>query len=382
MSRKSLLFMLLVAVGLLSVGTSVYATSGAGAIALEFPIGARYNALGEAGTALSQDATAMWWNPGGLAFANDVHGGRIHAMQSKLVPDLADDIAIYWGGYVGRKWGGSLGFHLTYLSMGEQVHTTDDGTEHSVFSSNMWAAGVVYGTRLSTNLGFGIGFKFFRDNLAPDNVLQDKQGGSGSTFAVDAGILYKCNINRRVSDVPIVGLLWKAPLKVPLLKKVWPLQWIDPSFDRTNFAVAISNLGPNITHVDADQSDPLPRKLTTGVAYGIMNSEAASLLFVADFIVPLLVWDDNSDDYGFGIDPFPLNKEDNEWGVGLEWSYGQSLFLRFGYKKGTGQIEDMTWGLGMHMGRWVGQNITFGYASVPQAKGLRNVNRFSIGYDF
>jgi len=341
MSRKSLLFMVLIAAGLLSVGSSAYAISGAGAIALEFPIGARYNALGEAGTALSQDATAMWWNPGGLAFATDTHDGRIHAMQSKLVPDLADDIALYWGGYVARKWGGSLGFNLTYLSMGDQLSTSDDGTEGEIFSSNMWAAGVVYGTRLSPNLGFGIGFKFFRDNLAPDNVLQDKQGGSGSTFAVDAGVLWK----------------------VPSLK--------------SNFAVAVSNLGPNITHVDADQSDPLPRKITFGVAHSIMHSEATSLLFVVDMLVPMLTWDDSADDYGLGMD-----FDEVEWGAGLEWSYVQSLFIRFGYKKGTGQIEDMTWGLGMHMGRWLGQNITFGYASVPQAEGLKNVNRFSIGYDF
>ncbi len=346
MSRNSLLYMLLVAVGLLSAGSSVYAISGAGAIALEFPIGARYNALGEAGTALSQDATAMWWNPGGLAFATDAHPGRIHAMQSKLVPDLADDIALYWGGYVSRKWGGSLGFNLTFLSMGDQLATSDDGTEGQIFSSNMWAAGVVYGTRLSPNLGFGIGFKFFRDNLAPNAVLQDKQGGSGSTFAVDAGVLWK----------------------VPSLK--------------SNFAVAISNLGPNITHVDADQSDPLPRKITFGVAYSIMHSEATSLLAVGDFMVPLLVWDESTDDFGIGFEPFPLNQEENEWGVGLEWSYVQSLFIRLGYKKGSGQIEDMTWGLGMHLGRWVGQNITFGYASVPQAQGLKNVNRFSLGYDF
>jgi len=341
MLRKSLLIVMLAAAGTLAFSSTAHAISGAGAIALEFPIGARYNALGEAGTALAQDATAMWWNPGAFAFATDVHPRRIHAMQSKLVPDLADDIALYWGGYVARKWGGSLGFNLTYLSMGDQLSTSDDGTEGEIFSSNMWAAGVVYGTRLSPNLGFGIGFKFFRDNLAPDNVLQDKQGGSGSTFAVDAGVLWK----------------------VPSLK--------------SNFAVAVSNLGPNITHVDADQSDPLPRKITFGAAHSIMHSEATSLLFVADMLVPLLSWDDSADDYGLGMDFDEL-----EWGAGLEWSYVQSLFIRFGYKKGTGQIEDMTWGLGMHMGRWLGQNITFGYAAVPQAKGLKKVNRFSVGYDF
>ena len=341
MSRKHLLITLLAMTGALTVASSALAISGAGGIALEFPIGARYNALGEAGSALAQDATAMWWNPGGLAFATDEHNSRLHAMQSKLVPDLADDIALYWGGYVSRKWGGSLGFNITYLSMGDQLATDDSGTEGDSFTSNMWAAGLTYGTRLSPNLGFGIGFKFFRDNLAPDSVLQDGQGGSGSTFAADAGILWK----------------------VPSL--------------RSNFAVVMSNLGPNITHVDEDQSDPLPRKLTFGVAHSLMHSEATALLLVGDLLVPLLSWDDNEDDYGLGTD-----FGETEWGVGVEWSYVQSLFIRLGYKKGTGQIEDMTWGLGMHFGRWVGKNIIFGYASVPQAEGLKNVNRFSIGFDF
>jgi len=47
------------------------AVSQAGGIGLQFPIGARYNALGEAGTALSTDISALWWNPGGFAFASD-----------------------------------------------------------------------------------------------------------------------------------------------------------------------------------------------------------------------------------------------------------------------------------------------------------------------
>ena len=181
----------------------------------------------------------------------------------------------------------------------------------------------------------------FRDNLADDQYLQDGTGGSGSTFAVD------------------MGVLWKVPSL------------------RSNFGVAVANLGPNITHVDEDQSDPLPRKVTFGVAHSLFSSEATSLLFVGDFLVPLLNWSDDNDDYGLGLD---FGEE--EWGAGLEWAYMQSLFVRFGYKKGTGEIEDTTWGLGFDLGQWLGRNITFGYSSVPQAKGLDKVNRFSVGYNF
>lgn len=348
--KRFTLPVLLAAVCCLLVGVdTAHAISGAGAIALEFPIGARYNALGEAGTALSQDATAMWWNPGGLAFAthvgrvagpNDVRG-RVQFMHSKLVPDLANDIFLYWGGYVSQKWGGSFGFNMTFLSMGKQQGVDDNNNPTGIFSSNMWAAGLVYGTRITPNVGFGFGVKYFRDNLAPDAVLQDKHGGSGSTFAVDAGVL------------------WKIPTV------------------RANVGVAISNLGPNITHVDADQSDPLPRKATFGFAYGLYQGEATSLLLVGDYLVPLLNWDSVTDDYRIG-----LEFSDTEYGGGLEWSYIDSLFLRFGWKKGTGEIDDYTWGLGLDLSKWMGQKLSFGYASVPQAKGLQHVNRISMGFNF
>lgn len=342
MFRKTLP-LILAACALTVFAAPALAVSGAGAIALEFPIGARYNALGEAGTALSQDVTAMWWNPGGFAFATGAgkSSKRVHAMQSKLVPDLADDIALYWGGYATESFGGSLGVSLTYLAMGTQEATNDAGEVIGTFDSNSWAFGLTYGTRVTPNLGVGLGVKFFRDNLAPDEFTQDQVGGSGSTFAVDAGILWK----------------------VPSLK--------------SNIGVAISNLGPNITHVDADQSDPLPRKMTFGIARSLYQSDLMSLLFVGDMLVPLLDWNSDEDDYGIGLD-----FGENEFGVGVEWSYDSSLFIQFGYKKGTGDIEDSTYGFGVDLNKWVGSAITFGFASVPQAKGLDRVTRFSLGYDF
>lgn len=340
--RKTILALLLAATAAALWTTPVLAVPGAGAIALEFPMGARYNGLGEAGVALSQDATSVWWNPGGLAFATDIHRRSIHAMQSKLVPDLADDIALYWGGYVSKLGtSGNFGASITYLDMGEQISTDDAGVEGDTFSSYMFAFGLAYGTKLTPNVGVGLGVKYYADKLADDDVLQDQTGGSGDTFAIDA------------------GLLWKVPTM------------------KMNVGVAISNIGPNIKHVDAEQSDPLPRKMTVGVAYGLYTSEAASMLLVADYLVPLVKWDSGDDDPGFGPD-----FDETEWGAGIEWGYVQSLFLRLGYKKGTGEIEDYTWGMGVDLARWVGQNIEFGFASVPQAKGLDRVSRFSLGFNF
>jgi hypothetical protein len=325
--------------GLCVVPGLAMAGSGAGAIVLSFPIGARYNALGEAGTALAQDAASTWYNPGGLAFMAD-HAERhdLQFMQSPLASGLANDIALYWGGYASRTGSGGYGVSFTYLDMGTQVATDEQGQEIGTFSSYEFVFQGNYAFRLSPNLGLGMAAKYFRDKLADDQFLQDKTGGSGSSFGID------------------LGMLWK----VPTLKM--------------NFAAALSNLGPDITHVDADQSDPMPRKFTAGFAWGLVQSQYMGVILVGDYQLPIYNWKGN--DYGFGFEP-----DQDEWGVGAEWQYDHSLFLRAGWKSANyGDITDYTFGFGVDLKKWVKQAIVFDFASVPQATGLDRVNRFSLGY--
>ena len=346
MKRQTLAATLVVALSL-GITSVAVASSGAGAINLTFPIGARYNALGEAGTALSQDATAQFWNPGGLGFLPSNPSGtqhEIHFMQSSLAQGLADDIGLYWLGYampLGKV--GALGIALNYLDMGDQQATNEDGSLSQTFHSYMFAISATYGVRLSRTLGVGLGVKYFRDELAPEEVLADDYTGDGSasSFGVD------------------LGLLWKVP-------KI-----------RSNLGLSVLNLGPDISHQDADiQSDPMPRRITAGWAFSIFSNEASGMLLIADYQVPLYKWDVN--DYGFGMD-----FDYAEWGGGLEWNYLRSLFLRFGYKSAEyGDITDTTWGFGVDLERWVGQGIVFEFAQVPQATGLPRVTRFSLAYRF
>jgi hypothetical protein len=369
MRKRIIVMAALVAVTLAGWHGTCQAVSGAGAINLVFPIGARFGAMGEAGIALSQDATAIWWNPGGLGFLLDREKNRdIHVMQSPLAAGLADDIALYWIGYA-TPWGSSgiFGGSLNYLSMGQQEGRDDVGDPTEDFSSYMFALSAAYGVKVTPNLGFGLGIKYFRDRLAPNSVLPENQGGSGDSFGVDMGLLWKMP-PWRPSSIPVLGYLWR----VPVINKT------DVLIKRMNVAAALSNLGPNIKHVDADQSDPMPRKLTLGFAISLFHSEASSLLLVADYLLPLLKWDTGDQEYGFGGE-----FDEEEFGIGAEWSYVQSLFFRFGYKSArAGDIEDTTWGFGIDFGRWVGQGIAFDYASIPQATGLDRVNRFSVGFRF
>lgn len=315
----------------LVVAQPAWAVSQAGGIGLTFPIGARYNALGEAGTALSTDITAMWWNPGGFAFAADTgktHG--VHYMYSPLAAGLADDVSLSWLGYGQAVEGwGMLGFSLTYLNQGQQDATDENGAFQGTFESKQYALGITYGAKLSSRLGVGLGVKYFRDNLAPDSVTQDQSSGAGSSWAIDLGFTHFVT-------------------------------------DRLSWGSSVTNLGPDITFVDADQSDPLPKTWRIGLAYDAYYSSVASLTLVSDYLISM-VKDDQT----------------KVLGVGAELGYVDTLFLRFGYKDDSeGDIQDITGGAGVNLDRWMGRAVIFDYASVPQASGLDRVHRFSFVYEF
>jgi type IX secretion system protein PorV len=343
MSRKLVMVVLGTVMILGSVGQA-QAGAGAGAIDLTFPIGARYNAMGEAGTALSQDATALWWNTGGLAFLPSRSKNRdVQMMTSKLAEGLADDIRLTWFGGA-RPLGniGAVGVSFNYLDMGSQMGVDEDNNETGEFASYMFSVSAGYGVRVARTLGVGVAIKYFRDDLAPDQSTQDQVagGGSGDSFGVD------------------FGALWKIPQL------------------RSMVGLSIANLGPDITHVDAAQSDPMPRKATIGTAVSLYSGELGGILLVGDLLVPLYKWEDN--DYVIG-----LEFDQKEYGGGMEFNYDYSLFLRFGYKSAKyGDIQDLTYGMGLDLEKWLGKAFVFDFAWVPQAEGLPHVSRLTAGYRF
>lgn len=322
----------LTAAALLAGGAhDAWAVSQAGGISLTFPIGARFNALGEAGTAASTDITAMWWNVGGFAFAADSGKRRgLHFMDSPLAAGLADDVRLDFIGYGQHVEGwGMIGGTFTYLTQGEQIATDENTNELGTFRSYQFAVGLAYGAKLTPNLGVGLGVKYFRDHLAPDEFTKDNASGSGSTWAVDVGAHYK----------------------LPM---------------RSAAGISVTNLGPDISFIDADQSDPMPLTLRVGLATTPYTSELTSITLITDYLISLVTDD-----------------ETKVFGGGLEWGYLGSLFVRGGYKSDPeGDIQDFTAGGGVNLKRWVGTPLSFDYASVPQAEGLDRVHRFSFGFEF
>jgi hypothetical protein len=312
------------------------------ALSLSIPPTGRANGMGQAYVAVADDATATWWNPGGLAFLDKKEASITYA---KLVPDLADDVFIMFPAYTMpvKSWG-TFGASIVYLSYGTSQATSSTGEDLGTFTSYEMAPTLSYGTKVMEGLGVGASFKYVRVSLSPD--LPGLPGaGQGSTVAFDVGALYK-----------VPG-------------------------DLVNVGIAVQNIGPSISFIADDRSDPIYRNAKLGVAVNAYKKKEFSALVVGD-VNQLLVRGEISQPDGSTKKRYqkPI------FNAGAEVAYNSevALALRGGYVYDSdGSIKDPTYGFG------VGYKLfDIDFASIPQAKDpetgtrLARVSKFSLAAHF
>ncbi|HEX5132000.1 MAG TPA: PorV/PorQ family protein [Candidatus Krumholzibacteria bacterium] len=319
------------AVLILGVHSNAFAQAEAGVPSLTIPPGARPNGMGEAYVAVADDATAGWWNAGGLAFTKN---RNLAFMHSQLVPDLVSDVYYEYLGYSSPA--GDVGVwsaSLIYLTYGESIATDSQGGILRPFTSWEGALNASFAMQLGENMGAGITMKFIRVDYAPADVTQDNVEGAGTSFAVDLGGLYK-----------------------------FPNQ-------RVNIGLSLTNMGPNIAFIDQEQSDPLPFTARVGAAYTPIADEISNLLLTLD-VEQSLVW---------LIDSDIEQRRSEVWHVGAEYRYVNLLAGRVGYVYDQdGDFKDATYGLGFIYK----DKLSLDYANVPQAQTLERVHRWSLYFTF
>ena len=170
--------------------TFVFPVGEAGAIFLLIAPGASAAGTGEAQVAKANDAYASYYNPAGLGFQNKAGMAGMHV---NWLPNLADDLYYEFLAYKQpmKNMDGTLGGHLIYLNLGEQMGMDEMGNETGQFKSYMWALALGYGTKISSTSSVGVNFKVFHQKLA-DSATGAEQGDPYSTdFAFDLGYLKK-----------------------------------------------------------------------------------------------------------------------------------------------------------------------------------------------
>lgn len=351
------------AIVLLFTAAGIYAQGESAVPFLLIGPNSRNAGMGETGAGLVNDASAMFWNPAGLAFQDGI---EVNITHSPWLPGLGLGDLFYdylSGKYHMKKLKGTFGVSITYLNIGTIIQTDEFGNTIGDYKAFDGALAFGYGTKVTKDLGVGLVTRFIYSKLAVGNVGNEKGSGVAYDLSFD------------------IATLWR-PTKTKF-------KFIN---DRLGIGLNFSNIGPKVTYVDDAQADPLPSNLRLGLAYDIFKSDFNNLTLTADFS-KLIVrrYEGGKSD--------PLYKAIfNVWGVGAgevlasiqssvgaEYWYGNPklIGLRAGFfyeDPNHGRRKFITLGAGL---RYSMYGFDFSYIStIEENHPLANTLRFTLAVNF
>jgi hypothetical protein len=247
----------------------------------------------------------------------------------KWLPTL--DLDMYYGfiSYVHNARGlGTFGVSAIYLSYGTIDYTDDAGNPIGSGSPFEFSLAVSYGTSLNSRVKLGGTVKVIHSHLANIGAGREKGRGIAWDFAVDAGVLVKLT-------------------------------------NRLQLGSAISNLGPDITYIDADQADALPRNLAVGLSYKLWDTPYNTLVVQTEMNEML-------------VEPYEIKNA--IYHAGAEYWYSEFLALRAGYKYDkVGEVKHLTFGAGL---QYAAARFDLAYVPSSVDSPLANTLRISFSLMF
>lgn len=340
--------------------------------------------MGNTGVAIADNAAALFWNPAGLAFQRDNQVSITHSnwLANFDVKDLFYDYLVgkyYVDGI------GTIGAHLTYLNLGEQAFTTEDGPDViSKFNSYELAFGISYGFEVNKNLALGTSLRIIYSSLASGTSVGQQKVNPGNSVGVDLALLYK-------TDPFSLG----------------------GNNARFSTGFNLSNIGPGMQYTDNAQKDPLPTILRFGFAFDYeLDSEGYNTITIATDISKVMARTkteikelENGEMDTTSVADGPIEALFSSWGsftrfdgqknveigllqqfmigAGAEYWYAKKFALRGGYyyeDPNNGDREYITFGAGL---RYNAFGIDFSYIKTLESDHpLANTLRFSVLLNF
>lgn len=331
MIRKSKALLCAIAAGvmLLSSAPDAAAQTSTAVPFLLISPSSRNSAMGEAGVAIANDVSAVFWNPAGLGFQK---GMELSLNHSNWLPQFQQsDLFFEYASYKMDvpATGGTLGAALTYLNLGEFERRDEGNNSLGTFKSYEIAFTAAYGTRLDEDIALGVGLRLIHSSLSQVGTAREQGSGTATAVAGDIGVLYRpSKLMLPFSDTDIGG--------------------------RLALGASISNIGPSISYIDESQSDPLPTALRLGFAYDLVHEKYNTLTWTTD-VTKLLVsrTDRTADPFYEAV--YKSWEGDNvlntfTLGTGFEYWYSQLVGLRFGFfheDPSQGNRRFLTFGAGV-----------------------------------
>lgn len=292
---------------------------------LKIPIDARSSALGESVVATAFDATALYWNP---ALAASLPGIQLGVHHTAYFVDVTLEYAAATYNIPGTTI--TVGGSLQTMNSGEMDVTTEFqplGTGETFRLIDI-AAGLTFSQQLTDLFAYGVTTKYVTERVA---------GLSAESVVFDVGFMYFVGGTGAQLAVSVRNFGIDGRPEGQLARTV-----IDED--------------PVLIEDEFEALTP-PTTFHLGFAYEALKNRTSSSLLVSSQL---------------------NNPNDNaeNWNVGVEYGWNDTVFLRTGYRFG---IEEMTTpSLGFGLGApFVGSTFRFDY-SFNRLERLGNVHRVGL----
>ncbi len=306
------------------VGTSV-------ANFLKIGIGGKAVAMADAFTAISDDPTALFWNPGGIGFQKQL------AMNFSYAQWIFETNSSFFGVIVPMGDVGTFGVSINSFSSGDIEETTitkPHGTGR-VFDASDISIGVSYSRMLTDRFSAGITLKYMEENLSLE---------SSSAFAVDLGSIFILDFDYNLRLGLVISNLG------------------------SNMKLSGLDLEKNITTENSKLVEAqlktydwsLPLTFRVGLASDIISTDNHRLTVAAEV--------NDARDY---------KAREN---IGIEYGFNNMFFLRGGYKFNYDE-ETYSVGLGINYFLEGIGGLIVDY-SLSDMNRLGQINRLSVGLSF
>lgn len=329
MKKIKILFLILSLVPVSSVSAEEFAPVGtAVAQFLEIGLGARSTGMGEAVTAVIDDASAVFWNPAGLA---DVQHMNLYTAYNTWPAGIS-----IGGLSLAMKLGniGTIGINTVYLMTDDMEITTIENPEGTgeYFAISNYSLGLTYSRYLTDKVSVGVTTKLLHEGY---------WDYSYSTWAIDLGTLYRTG------------------------------------FHGLNIAMSILHFGPEVkfsgdyidySDVKSYGSDPPEPK----------TFETYSLPVNFRFGISMNLIDGKVNRLKTAMDLVHSNNNLEQYNLGLEYSLNRMIFVRSGYQFNTDE-GGLAFGGGIKLGMGESLNLRADYSYADMGI-LKAIHRFSIDF--
>lgn len=303
---------------------------------LKFNVGARAIGMGGAFTAISNDISSIYWNPGGTA---NITSSEAFFNHTALYADINHDFAAF---ATNLPDVGTIGVFVSVLSMDEmQVRTIEnpEGTGE-FFSYNTLVMGLNYSKFLTENFSLGFNAKFISENLWHMNA---------TGIAIDIGTLYKIPV---LNELRIASSISNFGTKMQLAGR-----------DVTSIVNSGAGNENNInTNLELDKFD-LPLIFRFGLSADVIKESESRLTVAIDAIHP--------------------NDHTEYLNTGLEYAWNEIVHIRAGYNSLFEQDSEkgLTLGFGLNYRVIEMLKVKLDYAYQDFGR-LNEIHYFTLGVTF